>query len=131
MNIFKNISITYRTIRYRKKLAKQNMNDLIRENFESACSFYRGFFGEPTVDCDLYTAYKSTQMKSAMEINDCMDAVKQKGWDLICTKTNDGSYMKIIMVPGYDIKNYLTQKSMGKEHPETVALYKRLGGNVI
>jgi len=51
---------------------------------------------------------------------------------LIYTKTGDGGpYMKIIMVPAHEIRNYMNKRALGKDPSDTVSLYKKLGGNVI
>lgn len=131
MNILKKLNTIYKTVKYRNKIANINTNDLILENFESVCAFYKGFFGEPQIDNNLLTAYKNTSVKTNICIKDCTDSIGRKGWELIYTKTNDGLYMKILMVPGYDIKNYLNQKALGNGYIDIISLYKKLGGNVI
>ena len=134
MNIFKNLNQAYKSVKYRSKIVNINLSDLIRDSFESSCSFYRGFFGEPTIDSELFTAFKNVRMKASFEsdIKDCSEAVAKKGWELFFTKTSDGGpYMKIMLVPAQDIKNYMNQRALGKDPSETVSLYKKLGGNVI
>lgn len=134
MDIFKNITQTYKSIKYRNKIVNINLADLIKDNFESACSFYRGFFGEPQIDSELFTAYKNVRLKTSFisDLKDCSDSINRKGWELIYTKTGDGGpYMKIIMVPSHEIRNYMNQRALGKDPSETVSLYKKLGGNVI
>lgn len=134
MDIVKNITQTYKSIRYRNRIVNINLSDLIKENFESSCSFYRGFFGEPMIDGELFTAFKNARVKSsfASDVKDCQAAINRKGWELIYTKSNENSScVKIIMVPAHEIRNYMNQRALGKDPSETVSLYKKLGGNVI
>jgi hypothetical protein len=93
---------------------------------------YRGFFGEPSIDNDLYIAYKNVRNESLeRKIRDFNRMTYSFGFELFTSKSNDGLYMKIQMIPRSDIRSYLTDRSLGKDPKEMIQLYKNLGGNVI
>jgi hypothetical protein len=132
MNIFKEIYQAYKTIRYRSKIVNINMSDLINSNFESSCAIYKGFFGEPMIDNDLLTAIKQVKNENLVKkIRDCNSAIYSFGFELFTAKNHDGSYMKIMLTPRYDLRSYMSNKSIGKDQKEVIQLYKNLGGNVI
>lgn len=132
MNVFKELFQTYKTIKHRNRLVNININDLIRSNFDSSCSMYRGFFGEPSIDNDLYTAYKNVRNEGLdRKIKDFNRMVYSFGFEMFTSKSNDGAYMKLMMVPRNDVRMYLTERSLGKDPRDMIMLYKNLGGNVI
>ena len=133
MNPFNNLTQAYKSIRHRNKIANINLSDLVHSNFESACAVYRGFFGEPMVDSDLLTAYKNIRNDSPLDkkIKDCHNVIYRFGFDIFTSKSNEGTSMKIMMIPRSDIRAYMLERSLGKEYSEIVNLYKSLGGNVI
>lgn len=132
MNIFKEIYQAYKTVRYRNKIVNMNISDLISSNFESSCAIYKGFFGEPMVDTDLMTAIKTVKNENLVKkIRDCNYAIHSFGFELFTAKNYDGSCMKIMLAPRYDLRSYMSDRSLGKEPREVVQLYKSLGGNVI
>jgi hypothetical protein len=132
MNIFKEFYQIYKMIKHRNRLVNININDLIRSNFESACSIFRGFFGEPAIDNDLFVAYKHVRNESLKrKITDFNYIAQSFGFELFTSKPNDGLSMKVQMIPRSDIRSYLTDRSLGKDSKVMIHLYKSLSGNVI
>lgn len=132
MNIFKEIYQAYKTVKYRSKIVNINISDLINSNFESSCSIYRGFFGEPMIDAELLTAYKNVKNENiSKKIRDCSNAIYRFGFELYTAKNYDGSYMKVMLIPRGDLRSYMSERSLGKDPKEAIQLYKNLGGNVI
>lgn len=130
--IFKNILKQFKACRYRKEIASLNTYDLIKDNFESSSAVYRGFFGEPQIDNDLFTAYKNVRNESLeRKIKDCSNAIHSFGFELFTSKNYDGSSMKVMMIPNRYVRLYMYDRSLGLEPKEGVMLYKSLGGNVI
>ena len=39
--------------------------------------------------------------------------------------------MKVMLVPRYDVRSFMSDRSLGREPRDVVHLYKSLGGNVI
>lgn len=133
MKLFNGLILVYKSVKHRNKIANININDLIRDNFGSACAVYKGFFGEPTIDNDLLTVYKNICNDHPFDkkIKDFQQIVYRFGFDVLISKSNEGIYIKIMLIPRNDVRDYMFARALGKEYPEIINLYKSLGGNII
>lgn len=111
----------------RNRIAATNLLKVIQDNYTSCNSVYKGFFGEPTSDNDLFTSYKMISFNDVTKrkIHDCTKILNLFGWQLVTSTTNDDTYVKIIMIPNQQIQNYMNDRTLGKEYPHKFELYAK------
>lgn len=119
---------TFKTFLYRDKIASLSIGDLIRGNHESALAVFKGFFGEPSwTDCDTMIAHKNTDGSfSEARLRHAQALISRFGWRLSAHRTVSGTAVKVVMVPGGMLSEYLTVRSLGGTFHNQAELYRSL-----
>lgn len=112
-------------ILHRKRIVHINMKSTIDTNFDSCVSVFRGFFGEPYVDCDMYTCYKDVVDINKKKLYDANVFMSRYGFKVYSNRTERGT-IKVNMVPSNDLTNYLIARTFGEEYQGQDELYRSI-----
>ena len=112
-------------IMHRKRIVHINMKSTIDSNFESCISVFRGFFGEPYVDCDMYSCYKDVVEINKKKLYDANVFMNRYGFKVYSNKTNRGT-IKVNMIPSDKLTDYMISRTFGEEYQEQDELYRSI-----
>lgn len=124
-NLFNEIKNAYNYIIHREKIVNLNMMTTIEGNFDSCLSVFKGFFGEPYIDNDLFMCTKEAYGINKKKLTDANFITKRFGFRVVASKTCGGG-CKIMMHPESGIQDYITSRSFNEEYQNKNELYNRI-----
>lgn len=110
---------------HRKRIVQINMKATIDSNFESCVSVFRGFFGEPYVDSDMFTCYKDVTEINKKKLYDANVFTERYGFKVYSNRTERGT-IKVHLIPSDELTNYLIARTFNEEYHGQEALYRNI-----
>lgn len=117
----------YQVIFQRKKLAEEDIPEIIKTNFAMAINIFTGCFGVPYTDSHLMICTKALHQNdvSDREFYLAQSFITRLGFTLTVVKVEEDSF-KVMLSPSQELSQYLSVKALNQNFSQVDTLYLRM-----